>query len=320
MNNLKNSNYSGSLIEGWNIDGSYNRIQYSSNDIITKLTDLTILVTEGISLLNENSNKSRLDIRVKINEDNINILKNLKIIFGNLDISIKKYNGDNVFHLIIGKNKKNREVAEQEIESIKSFVKSKINSNLEYIDNKDGFENFALLKLEEIINMGYKFEKEKFSIDEVFELWNDSFGWTLSSIESLLNNINNNTNEQLYGLRNQSGELISLVLISDGESTEWATKKIFQGQGLIEPLLIYANANFINKTGRDKCNLYVHARYNRSISPSVKSGMTFSIDDDFQYILTNHVEIDGEYQSFVEGVLDDSIYTENIIKSYLINN
>lgn len=320
MNKLKNSNYSWSLIEWWNIDWSYNRIQYSSNDIITKLSDLTILVTEWISLLNENTNKNRLDIRVKIDENNINILNDLKISFPNLDISRKKHNWHNFFHIIIWKNKNNREIAEQEIESIKSFVKSKINANLEYIDNKGWFENFALLKLEEIIDMWYKFEKENFSIDEVFELWSDSFWWTLSSIESLLNNINSNNNEQLYWLRNQSWELISIVLITDWESTEWATKKKFQWHWLIEPLLIYANANFINKAWKDKCNLYVHARYNRSISPSVKSWMTFFIDDDFQYILTNHVEIDWEYQSFVEWVLDNSMYTENIIKSYLINN
>ncbi|NDK07910.1 hypothetical protein EOM39_01535 [Candidatus Gracilibacteria bacterium] len=311
-----NTSYSGKLKEGWNLNGTYDRIQYFDNNLIYSYQQIVELVNEGIKQQTSlNNNSSRIDIRVNIYDtpNNLKQLENLTGLFGNIDTSIKKFNGGDIAQLIIGKNGKEREVLQKDIKQLQEFVKGKIQINLDLLKKQDGFENYALKQLNYIKNLGYTFEKNNFTIDEVYNLWNSGFGWNKTEIQNLLSsNIDN-----LYGLRNTKGELIALVLITDGESTEWATKKEFQRQGLIEPLLIFSNSNIIDIEGSDKCKIYVQARYNRSISPSVKTGMRFITPDNLQFMLTNHVTIDNEYQSFAEGVLDNKLYTRKIIDSYL---
>jgi len=305
--------YSWNLTTWWNLNWSYDRIQYYNEEVIINFSEITSLITQWIVHLKENETKTRLDIRIKTSKELITNLEKLKKIFWNIDISIKKFYQDNNFDIIIWKNSKEREVSEKEIETIKSYIKSKIYITLDYINKQEGFEKYALKKLSNIIKEWYKFENTNFKTEEILELWNDSFWWNKESVQSLLDNHKDN----IYWLRNKKWELISSILISNWETTEWATKKNYQWKWLIEPLLIYANSSYIKKVWQNKSKIYVQARYNRSIWPSIKSWMNFILCNNLQYILTNHVEIEWEYQNFVEWVLDTSQYSEKIIKSYL---
>lgn len=311
-----NTSYSWKLKEWWNLNWTYDRIQYFDNNLIYSYQQIVELVNEWIKQQTSlNNNSSRIDIRVNIYDtpNNLKQLENLTWLFWNIDTSIKKFNWWDIAQLIIWKNWKEREVLQKDIKQLQEFVKWKIQINLDLLKKQDWFENYALKQLNYIKNLWYTFEKNNFTIDEVYNLWNSGFWWNKTEIQNLLSsNIDN-----LYWLRNTKWELIALVLITDWESTEWATKKEFQRQWLIEPLLIFSNSNIIDIEWSDKCKIYVQARYNRSISPSVKTWMRFITPDNLQFMLTNHVTIDNEYQSFAEWVLDNKLYTRKIIDSYL---
>lgn len=311
-----NTSYSWKLKEWWNLNWTYDRIQYFDNNLIYSYQQIVELVNEWIKQQTSlNNNSSRIDIRVNIYDtpNNLKQLENLTWLFWNIDTSIKKFNWWDIAQLIIWKNWKEREVLQKDIKQLQEFVKWKIQINLDLLKKQDWFENYTLKQLNYIKNLWYTFEKNNFTIDEVYNLWNSGFWWNKTEIQNLLSsNIDN-----LYWLRNTKWELIALVLITDWESTEWATKKEFQRQWLIEPLLIFSNSNIIDIEWSDKCKIYVQARYNRSISPSVKTWMRFITPDNLQFMLTNHVTIDNEYQSFAEWVLDNKLYTRKIIDSYL---
>ncbi|MDP2103955.1 MAG: hypothetical protein Q8K26_03475, partial [Candidatus Gracilibacteria bacterium] len=300
------------------LHGTYDRIQYNSDEPCSSLLEIIRIIELGNSYLDDSKKEVHLDIRLIIDKALIDDLPKLNRIFGDIDISIKKYDNEEVFYLMIGKNTSKRALELQEIEDIKTYVKNKINSTLAFLDQLGGFEEFAISELEKIRQMGFTFEKDNFSVDEIYSLWSNSFGWTKETIGGLLNSLNGDN--FLYGLRNEKGELISLVLISAQETTEWATRKDYQGRKLIESLLIFANSHYINNLGKGNAKLYVHARYNRSVTPAVKSGMKFFNNDELQYLLTNLVKVDGEYQTFVEGVLDSSLYTDKIIQEYISSN
>lgn len=306
--------YSGSLQQWWNINGSYNRIQYFNSDELDNYESLYSLVQEWIQKLQESSSQTRLDIRVSISQYNIEFLEYLKRDFWDIDISFKKYSNNSYIQLIIGKNKNQRELPFETIEKIKLYVRQKVENAILEVEKKGWFENFALQQLSNLKKEWITFEKRDFQVEEVFNLWKDSFWWEKSAVEELISN--QSKMSALYGLRNQLWELISLVFITDWETTEWVTKKEYQSKWYIEPLLIYANSNVISNFW-ENVELYVHARYNRSLSPAIKSWMNFQIDENRQFLLTNHVEIDGEYQTFVEGILDTSLYSSQLIESYL---
>jgi len=147
-------------------------------------------------------------------------------------------------------------------------------------------------------------------------LWWENFWWTLEELEELIN-ILDDTNNCIYWLRNEENKLISAILISEWETTEWATHKDYQWQGLIEPLLVFANSDQINIIGKENIKIYVQARYNRSITPAIKSWMSFKLVNWFSWLLTNHVKVKWDMKTFVEWVLNPKLYSNKIISSYL---
>lgn len=309
--------YSWMLQEWWNDYWSYNRIQYFSSEIFTNYLSVYCILQKGIDKLSKISTQTRLDIRISINENNLIFLEYLKKDFWNIDISIKKFNNTSIVQVILWKNKWLREVSFWNIQKIKRSVSTKINNTLNYINKVWWFENFAISQLDMIKQDWMYFEKDNFDISEILLLWSESFWWNEVSIKKLIKN--NCWNSRLYWLRNKVWELISLVLITDWETTEWVTKKDYQWRWYINPLLIYANSNCITDIWNN-LELYVHARCDRSLSPSIKSWMEFQIDDNRQYLLTSHVEIDGEYQTFVEWILNTLLYTSKLVDNYLSFN
>lgn len=318
MNNLTSSAYSWSLLCWWNLCGTYKRIQYNSEEICTHIWSVTQIVEQGISYLLDSAENTRLDIRLIIHPDVVKDIPMLRTLFWDMDMSLKQYEQEEYLHLIIWKNKLERVLDEQVVQDIQFYTRNKVCSTIDLLEDMWGFEKFAISELNKIKKRGFYFVKDNFTIEEVHELWGKTFWWEKENIANLLSN--SWQSAYLYGLRNSIHELISLVLISDWETTEWATRSDYQWRKLIEPLLIFANSDFISTNGKQNTRLYVHARYNRSISPSVKSGMRFCFRDDLPHLLTNHVEIDWEYQTFVEWVLDSSLYTDKIFDEYLSSN
>ncbi len=314
LTNTDNVSYSWSLLNWWNDYWSYHRVQYYSEEI-HNYDDIIWLVEKWLEKIKnmENKDKIRLDIRVNIYDDYFLIkkLKGLKY-----DCSVKKFNWSNISQLIIWINWSLRKISEEKISEMQDYIKEKINNSLEIIKENWWFEKYALDQLERIKKMGYCFETENFTEDEIFTLWKKSFWWSKEEIKGLIKSNCNN----IYWLRNNKWELVSLVLISDWETTEWATKEKYQKNWFIEPLLIFSNSKMINLLWKDRLKLYVHARHDRSIWPSIKTWMSFNTNNWLQFILTNHVQIDDNYQSFVEWVLDNELYTQKIIDSYLNYN
>ncbi len=303
--------YSGSLQTGWNLDGSYHRIQYVSDKILTN-SEITEIIIAGELALKKSENKSRLDIRciVPINFD----FNTLQSQFQNIDIAPKRYNGNPELHLTIGLNKEARNIPSTEILQLQKNVSLKIQDNLESVSD---FENFSLQELEKIQKQKIEFENKNFSAEELEKLWGYNFGWNRDEIESFLEQTP--PNNYIYGLRDNENNLIASLLISDGEATEWSVIEKEQGKGLIVPLLLHAYAHQIKTKGQN-VEIYAQLRHNRSISPAIKSGMNIMNENGTQFILSNHVQVEDQWTSFVEASLNTKIFSPKIIQSYLQNN
>lgn len=314
---MENNEYSWTILEWWNHNWSYWRIQYSSRQLVDNIWELSDLFELWLYYLNSSNNKSRLDMRFIISKWIFSELKILEQDFWSMDISIKQFDKkSDVLHLILWKNTQERELDIKEINKIKEYINKKINDTLNYIDSMEWFENFCMYHLDVVKNKKYRFEKNNFDVSEIYNLWWNNFWWEEHDILILLERLDDKNN-CIYWLRDENGRLISIVLIIDWETTEWATLAELQWHKIIESLLIFANSDQIEKKSREKLELYVHARYDRSISPAIKSWMVFNLNSPYRNLLTNLVEVEWDMQTFVEWVLDTSKYTDEIINSYL---
>lgn len=281
-NNSLEMEYSWTVQEWWNETGSYDRLQFSwnfssQNEIIDFLND------EALNKFN-NSQRSRLDIRWKVENIINQDIKELQEKFPSIELS-HLYNqnySEIVEEIIIWKNKEERAIWTDAEKIVQSYSHLK----LEELQNID-INNLARFSLEQMQNLWYQFETERFSAQELFELWWDNFGWSLEQAELYTNN--DREDEKIFGIRDsRDGHLAAAILISHWESTEWAVEKNYQWQGAIIPLLFYSNIWWLQNN--PETNLQVFARYNRSVSPAIKTGFAFP-KENIAGILTNHVDV-----------------------------
>ena len=172
-----------------------------------------------------------------------------------------------------------------------------------------------ILTIPDAMGLGLRFETnmKNFSVAEIYDHWGKMFDWTQKKVTALLKNPGES---KIYGLRNTDGKLVACMFMSDGESTEWSVSPDMQGQGIITPLLLFAHADQIRSNGYNT-DIYAHLRYNRSISPSIRSGMKFYTHFGTPNILTNHVSVENDLTHFVEGNVDTNVFTPEIIEKIL---
>jgi hypothetical protein len=304
MNEINNE-YSWAVQEWWNTNGSYNRLQFLSNDSIN-LESFCEIVEQWLSKITKTSN-SRLDIRCFIS-DNFEISYILDK-YKDSDMTVKTIDWKDfiTFWINIGE----RKLSEEEVNGIKDFVNDKVDDILRKTEEWGWFENYAISTLNRLLDRWFTFERESFWVDEVFDLWWYNFGWSRYEISSFIEwNI---WNDKMFWLRNSEWILISLVMIwDDSESTEWSVLEEYQSTWTIEPLLIATNWILIDNWDAD--NVYAHMRWNRSIWPWLKSWLRINKNDWINNILINLVEVEWNMEHFLEWTLDTSLFTEQLLE------
>lgn len=318
--------YSGIVQEGWNENGSYDRLQYSGE--FSSLNEVEDFINDELDSAFEKSNRSRADLRLKVTL-NQNEVETLQASFPNLEIAAF-FNPDDfqtTTEIIVCKNNAEREIGEDALDEIKKATRNRIEKV-----SKIDVESNSINALNQILEKGYTIETEDFSAEELFELWSKTFGWEIEQCEHYADG--ELQNEKVYGLRDENGKMCAGVLISNGETTEWAVVPEKQGHGLITPLLIASHVDW-TRENIDKV-LQVFARYDRSVSPGLRTGLAPYVSGD-KYVLTNHVTVSedepsdewnedkpdfngtkgNKLRSFIIGQLDPKIITPKIQDNYL---
>jgi len=277
--------YSGSTDPGLNAEASYDRMIWDgSQERHSYQSGIEDLLQTCIQRFRASS-RSRLVIRTNI--DCSLESKRLQAQLQNgesLDMLEYPNSPDGSRHITIGVNNQERAVPEYAIQSMQEAVHSKV-AKIENEIVQQGFRQHALAELDRSQRMGMRFDTQA-SVDELYALWNPTFGWTREQCDDYANR--EVTDEPIFILRNQNNDAISGVLFSGEESTEWATLPEYQGNGYLIPLLIYSNCCLI----RDGIQFaFAETRWNRSFSPAIKSGFELQIQPHTQWLLTNHVTV-----------------------------
>lgn len=317
--------YSGVVSDGWNLNGTYDRIQYAGK--VTSLSEIIDVIEDGIEQFYA-SERSRLDLRLKYDGDK-EILDVLHRKFPKMEIAgiFNPNDFSALDEIIVCLNNEVREVGIEAVMTMQQATYERIKRLLQYDVEQDGIN-----ALDTVLKNGYKFELNDFSALELHTLWADSFGWSFEQCE--LYAPNNRDGEKVFGLRDRDDILAAALLISHGETTEWAVSPDRQGHGLISPLLLFSHIDW--KLHHSDEVLQVFARFNRSVSPGLRTGLVpYTADDN--YILTNHVTVssnevpdmwnveksfiggmDGtKLRSFVIGQLDPKLITDRLSDYYL---
>lgn len=323
--------YSGLAHEGLNENHSYDRMLYNAESIIMENTKEVIDLVKYCFSQFEKSPRSRLLMRFKVNPD-IN-LDDISSYFVDKSIELTDYqNGvEGVSRVTIGFNKADRAINVRDVRHIQTVVKSKIQKAMNGMPNQN-FETFALEELQRVQKLGFSFSNANFTADELYSLWHTFFAWTEEQCQKYAG-MPPNKNEQIFGIRDKDNTLLSVMLYSHRESTEWATLPEHQQHGLIVPLLIYANSHLVEQNIPE---IFAELRFDRSVSPAVKSGMEIQVDPKRQSTLLNHVSIGGapdnwnqgrstlndgtsgtELRSFVIGRVNPDIITPRVREAYV---
>ncbi len=203
-----------------------------------------------------------------------------------------------------------RKVSQEQIRKIKDFVVNKVDKILWDIENNWWFVYSSIEEIQNIRKQWYRFERNNFETEEVFELWWKNFDWTREDIRSFIQN--NQNNNQMFWLRNVNWILVALMMFwDDSETTEWWVLEEYQWQWLIVPLLLTTHGLMIQEWRHHE--VYAHLRWNRSIWPWLKSWLR--IDNTFwtDNILYNHVEVEWNLEHFVEWILDSSLFSDLLL-------
>jgi len=318
--------YSGIVGDGWTEAGTYDRLQFAGE--LTSLPEMTDFIEHALIRFND-SGRSRMDLRLRFNGER-HILESLQTLFPHLEISAF-FEPDSTFNttneILVCLNKKERDIGNPAVQ----FIQGATRDRLTRLYNND-VEMYGMTALKEVVNSGYTFGVNNFTADELYAMWSDSFGWTREQCE--LYEKGSREDEKIYGMRDPDGNVSALVLISHGESTEWAVSPDKQGHGLISPLLMMSHADWVNNN--PERILQVFARFNRSVSPATRTGFEHFVSNG-RYALENHVtvstdetpdlwnveknsfgDIDGtKLRSFVLGQLDHKLITQKLRDSYL---
>lgn len=321
--------YSGSLVAGWNQEGTYDRVQFSGQ--VTKY-EIPELIQQGLQNLVQ-SNRSRLDLRLKVNL-NRKELAEIQRLYPNLEVTaiFEPEDLDTTREVTICYNNSDRRVSAEGLNSLSERVRYDLNRV--QVD----FQISAERELENLLQKGLTPVKSGFTGTEIHNLWDNTFGWELEQCKELVANLNGSS--KIYGLRDENARLIAAVLTFDDgtsvESTEWAVSPELQGHGLIKGLLIYANAQTLIQNPQTP--IYAQARVGRSIAPALSAGMTvYAPTPSLSHgILTNHVTVStseapdsynsnistfgglqtSALRSFVNAQVVPERYTDEILNKY----
>lgn len=324
------STYSGITQPGWNYEGTYDRIQFSGQRNCDQIPNL---IQEGLEI-QEASQRTRLDLRIKTAITRKQIAK-LLTDFPDLEFSalFDQSKEDQTAEITVCRNmgvrKTNPNITSRLIDQVQRDIhKYRLN-----------FQETTEQAIAQINDQRLTLVSEGFQADEIFRLWNTTFGWTLAQCQDAVTH--SSQDAEIYGLRAKDGTLIAITLVSTSgnlsESTEWAVCPKYQGQGLITPLLIYSNAMTI--ANRPQNEVWAHLRIGRSVTPAVRTGMQICLPENRTGVLVNHVTVGNEEQpeeynqditpingineralrSFVTGQVDKRLYTPAIINAFTNN-
>lgn len=323
--------YSGKRTPGFTENGSYDRCIWDSNGECIESTSKAVSLIQSCIQNFRRSASTRLVARMKVSKgvDMQRIHRTIGDVECHEIVAWPDINHEQM-HVTVGLNTPERAVPAHHVQEIQHRVREKIAEA-----TPPSFEKHALSVLQDCRERGLYFDEHP-THEDIFELWNHTFGWSKEQCRTYAES--HSKDEKLFVLRNASHRAISGVLITDGESTEWATLPEFQRQGHIVPLLIYANCALL----RDKVpSVFAELRWNRSVSPALKSGFRIDADTVGSWLLTNHVAIgDGSeidppdpwnanmptfgantdgtmLRSFVVGHVEPKNFSDTIIDAYL---
>ena len=196
------------------------------------------------------------------------------------------------YQTVIGINNQQRSVAGGIQTSIRQRTQQQLQQWNSNVHNQREFEQQASDGYHNVREQGYHFDTTA-TAEELHALWSATFGWTREQCEALLNG---ESEEQLFTLKDEQGATVSACLVSEGESTEWATLPEHQRRGLIAPLITYANCSLI---AANRANVFAELRWDRSLSPGLKAGFQPATTTADIPLLTNHVTVGNPNQQDV---------------------
>lgn len=282
--------YSGSTQEGWNKNGSFNRIIFHNYSTLFSHEKISPLIQDGIKTVN-NSNASRLLLRVMCERNEIQKILALKKQFPEIEIAY--YPGiQNTYYVTLGYNKPERR--------IENTLRSKIHHQI------CSAHQTEIPKSDEhrIITPEEGIDPKKLA-----HIWN-VFGWTEQECKKAIQE-----NSLIFGLQNATGEMIGAMLLDEQihslkkngkhhrvklyESTEWAILPEFRKKHLMN----WFHSNVLKKAKEFGVEVVwgefrtpdPSEKRPHSISASLASGIEFCNQSD---ILTHHVSIGGENNSY----------------------
>ncbi len=302
---MEESTYSGSVENCLFKASSYERVQTISMDPSNPASWNEVLLALENICERTDVTETRFDFRSYVNDDFT--ISEISEKYPSIDYSLRD-DGENKF-LTLGYNFGIRQLQNEEIWKLKTFVCHKAIRALESISHFESYHDYILSELEKLNSYDLTIVNSWVSALELFELWGGNFGWEYEDIQNFLKFTWEN---DFFAMRDKQGELIAACMVSyDSESiwetTEWAVSEKYQWKGLIHPLLFVVNARLID-AGLEQ--IYAHARYNRSVSAGVRSGYRLLTDS----ILTNHVEVEWGYTHLAEIVIDRDKFTQEIME------
>ncbi|MDD5470022.1 MAG: hypothetical protein PHO92_04475 [Candidatus Peribacteraceae bacterium] len=330
--------YSGATAPGMNTQASYDRMIWDGSAELHEDPESTAALLQDCLHAFRDSARSRLLIRTNVRGAGAALPDRAALALHpgeTLEAALYPNGREGAYHLTVGLNAPERAVAPDALSRMQQSVRSDVQRVTQLLQAHGSFDRYALAQLERVRAEGMAFDTHASSRDLV-SLWQHPFCWTPEQCAAYA--AKQDATEQVFLLRDAHGRAISGALFSGGESTEWATLPERQGKGYIVPLLLYANCTLIRQGVR---SVFVEARWDRSISPGLKSGFVLSPQPFHQWMLSNHVTVgdqpdidppdawnggrgrlsDGTdaamLRSFAVIRLDPSLFTEDVLDSYL---
>jgi len=282
--------YTGSSSPGFTSEGTYDRAIWNGrNDVHTSPEDVVDLAQTCLRQSRE-SGRSRLVVRTRV-EPEVSLRETRFLLhsagFGECATYPDPGNGH--AHITLAHNTEHRDVHPSDVLTIRRTVCRKMGRCLHWTASPEAFSSCALQEVAAMRERGHSISTQP-SCEDLQTLWEHSFGWTPAQCQHYAQN---QQNAAVFVLRDDEGNPLSGMLYYDGESTEWATVPEEQGKGYVVPLLIWGHSNLIKQGIR---SVFTELRWNRSISPAIKSGFRIADLHDPGGILRNHVPI-GDQQS-----------------------
>lgn len=325
------SSYSGALPAGLSTQASFDRVVWNGLQEVSTPQDAHEIVQIGVDALRSGSRTrflARLRLRSPLNARNIERLQRQP----NLDVADYVDQEDGCTRLTVGINTPARALSRADRLSAQQTVEQAAERLSSQVATPRRFTQQGLQALSTTREQGYSFDTTA-TPEELFALWGSSFGWTREQCRA----VPSGPHERVFVLRDEIGTAIAAALYSYGETTEWSVRTGYQGKGNSVPLLLYSHCALLRDDIR---SVFAELRWNRSISPGVRSGLRLALSANRPWLLSNHVAIgepsddpadtwneersmlsddtDGRMlRSFVVARLDPDLFSDELMDAYL---